>query len=518
MTRPILYGLLCCLLVPGLSSAQPSLQSADKELLVKFSRDISPEEARRDLNAAGVQSTHYVAALRLHHCRIVSNQDVASAVQTCQAHAEVEYAEPNYIYTASALPDDPRFAEQWSLHDEDSADIDAPEAWQVTTGARRIIVAVIDTGIDTRHPDLSDNIWRNPGETGDGRESNGIDDDDNGYIDDVQGWNFFADDNNVFDDNGHGTHVAGIIGARGNNGLGISGVAWETSLLPLKFLNRNGAGSASDAIAAILYAAANGARIINASWGGPSYSQALSDAIEYARMHKVLVVTAAGNESRDNDRRPTYPAGYDIDNVLSVASSDRNDELAEYSNFGTTTVDLAAPGSAILSTVPNNDYRLMSGTSMAAPHVSGVAALLATQFPSLHYRQTMIRLVGGAEPLQSLAQKTRSGGRLNAYGALSTHPRVAFVRRLRPPSGSTIGTIVQAEVTDQDSVRSVLLHYATDGGDYRVVDMQHQRADIYRGLIPLQPNGTRVEYFVRGVDIDGNTGLSATRRFQADQR
>lgn len=349
MKRSILLGLLWSLLVPALTGAQP-LPSADKELLVKFSRDISPEQARGDLRAAGVESTRYIAALRLHHCRIVSDQDIAGAVQTCQAHADVEFAEPNYIYTASAVPNDPRFAEQWSLHNADSADIDAPEAWEVSSGARRIIVAVIDTGVDTAHPDLHDNIWHNPGESGEGRESNGIDDDGNGFIDDVQGWNFAAGNNDVFDDNGHGTHVAGIIGAIGDNALGISGVAWETSLLPLKFLDQNGSGSAADAIAAILYAASNGARIINASWGGAGYSQALADAIELARKHKVLVVTAAGNEGRDNDRRPTYPAGYEIDNILAVAASDRNDHLAEYSNFGPETVDLTAPGSTILST------------------------------------------------------------------------------------------------------------------------------------------------------------------------
>jgi len=287
--------------------------------------------------------------------------------------------------------------------------------------------------------------------------------------------------------------------------------------MALKSLDRNGSGTASNAIAAILYAAANGARVINASWGGAAFSQGLSEAIEFAQLHKVLFVTAAGNLGQDNDRRPTYPANYAIDNILSIAASDRSDLLADFSNHGSNTVDLAAPGVDILSTMPDNRYQALSGTSMAAPHVSGVAALLFSEFPRLNYRQARIRIVGGAEPLTTLAGKVRGGGRLNAFGALSTHPRVAFVTRLQRSPDSPAEHLFTAQVTDQDSVSAVSLHYAVNGGEYRLVPMILTGPDVYHGQFPLQPVGSSIEYFVRGVDIDGNSGLSQTRRFRVEK-
>ena len=286
--------------------------------------------------------------------------------------------------------------------------------------------------------------------------------------------------------------------------------------MAVKFLNANGSGTAADAIAAILYAAANGARIINASWGGAGFSQGLAEAIDFARMHKTLFVTAAGNLAQDNDRRPTYPANYEIDNILSVAATDRSDQLASFSNHGTETVDLAAPGVDILSTMPNNEYRTLSGTSMATPHVSGVAALLFAEFPRLNYRQARIRIVGGAEPLTTLAGQVRGGSRLNAFGALSTHPRVAFVTRLERSPDSPAAHLFTAEVTDQDSVSTVSLHYAINGSEYQLVSMLRIGPNLYHAMIPLQSAGSSIEYFVRGVDIDGNSGLSQTRQFQVE--
>jgi len=507
-----------CLLAagPGVVAAQDPPQVADG-ILVRFTDDFPVDQARRDLAAAGLEPTDWFAPLQLHRCRLVDSQDIRAAVQGCQAHPAVQFVEPDYLYTAFEVPDDPRLAEQWALHNPDHADIDATQAWEVETGKRRIIVAVVDTGLDPTHPDLRDNLWRNPGETGDGRETNGRDDDHNGYVDDVYGWDFVANAPLVRDDNGHGTHVAGIIAARGNNGVGTCGVAWETSLMPVRFLNAQGVGRASDAIAAILYAAANGARILNASWGGSARSQALEEAFEYARRHKVLVIAAAGNAGQDNDLYPTYPADFPFDNILSIAATDRDDHLAPFSNFGAQRVDLAAPGVDILAPFPGGTHRLLSGTSMAAPHVSGVAALVLAHRPGITWRQVMIRLVGGAEPLASLAQTTRSGARLNAYGALSNYPRVAFVHRVGAADHNTPGTRIQVEATDDDPLR-VVLHYNVNGGEMQIVPMQRQSDDVFQGVLPLQPPGSLIEYFVRAVDPDGNSGLSVTRRFVAGEQ
>ena len=235
-------------------------------------------------------------------------------------------------------------------------------------------VAVVDTGIDTSHPDLDGNIWRNPNE-----QPNGFDDDGDGFIDDLHGADFVNRDSDASDDAGHGTHVGGIIGAEGNNGIGISGVNWNARLMPLKFLNSDGEGNTADAAMAIDYAVAHGARAINASWGGPAFSQTLYEAVRRAGQHNVLVVAAAGNEGNDSDVAPDYPAAFDLSNVISVAASDRYDNLLSYSNYGAKSVDLAAPGDDIYSTVPPatepSGYANFSGTSMAAPAVTGAAAL-----------------------------------------------------------------------------------------------------------------------------------------------
>ena len=245
------------------------------------------------------------------------------------------------------------------------------------TGSSSVVVAVIDTGVDYNHVDLAANIWTNPGEIA----GNGIDDDGNGFVDDVHGYDFANNDGNPMDDNGHGTHVAGTIAAVGNNSLGVTGVAWSTSIMPLKFLSANGSGYLSDAVEAINYATMMrtrygvNVRVDNNSWGGGGFSSAMQSAIQAANDAGILFVAAAGNSGTNNDASPQYPANYDSPNVISVAATDQNGQLASFSNYGATTVDLAAPGVSIYSTTPNNTYSTYSGTSMATPHVSAVAAL-----------------------------------------------------------------------------------------------------------------------------------------------
>jgi len=366
---------------------------------------------------------------RLHEVRLPRGVAVTEAIRRFEGQPDVQYAEPDFVLAASGAPvepDDPELGRLYGLNNTGQnggtpdADIDAPEAWSTTVGSASTVVAVIDTGTDIRHPDLRDNIWTNPGEVAD----NAIDDDGNGYVDDVHGWDFANDDNTVFDGVGdeHGTHVSGTIAATGGNGVGVTGVAWRAQLMPLKFLSDTG-GYTSDAIAALDYAVANGAQISNNSWGGAPASRSLRDAIAAAGARGHLFVAAAGNGGSDGvgddiDDAPHYPAAYPEDNIVSVAATNRTDTLAAFSNYGNLTVDLAAPGVGIFSTLPNDTYGSYSGTSMAAPHVSGAAALLLSNDPTLTGVGLKELLLSSVDRLGGLEGVVGSGGRLNIATAL----------------------------------------------------------------------------------------------------
>ncbi|MEL0589779.1 MAG: S8 family serine peptidase, partial [Planktothrix rubescens PR221] len=275
---------------------------------------------------------------------------------------------------------------------------------------------MIDTGVDYNHPDLSANIWTNPGEIA----GDGIDNDSNGYIDDVRGWDFAYNDNNPMDVHGHGTHVSGTIAGKGNNGVGVTGVAWNAKIMPLKMFDDTGLGGyTSNAILAINYATAKGVKLTNNSWGGGGYSQALSDAINTAGQQGALFIASAGNSSLNTDITPAYPASYNLSNIISVASTTRTDGLSSFSNYGATTVDLGAPGSDIYSTLPNSSYGTYSGTSMASPHVTGAAALLWSQNPTWTAQQVKNKLMQTTDPISALSGKTVTGGRLNINNALA---------------------------------------------------------------------------------------------------
>jgi subtilisin family serine protease len=332
----------------------------------------------------------------------------------------VEWVEPDYIVRLSAVPNDTYFNELWGMHNTGQsggtvdADIDAPEAWDTLTGGL-VLVAVVDTGVDHNHPDLAANIWSNSGEIA----GNGIDDDGNGYVDDTRGWDFVSDDNDPFDDNDHGTHVSGTIAAAGDNGLGVVGVNRHAVIMPLKFLSAAGSGSTSDAVEAIYYAIEKGARVMNHSWGGGGFSQSLSDAFTASQNAGVVMVVAAGNENRNNDSLPSYPSSLTHSNIISVAATTRTDARASFSNYGLTSVDLGAPGDAILSTVPGSGYASFSGTSMAAPHVAGAASLLIAADPSLNQAQIKDAILDSVDANAALAGKTVTGGRLNLNAALA---------------------------------------------------------------------------------------------------
>jgi subtilisin family serine protease len=350
---------------------------------------------------------------------------VAEAVRDLERQPDVLYAEPDVPRVATAQPDDPLFGHQWALRNVGQdvggaagpADLDiaALSAWDVVTGDAAVAVAIVDSGIDLDHPDLAANVWRNPGESG-GREANGVDDDGNGRVDDVRGWDFVQDDAEPADANGHGTHVAGTVAAGGNDGRGVAGVAWRASLMPVRVLDAEGSGSVSDVVGGYAYAARSGARIVNASLGGTRYSRAEYDAI--AAAPETLFVVAAGNEAADNDAAGAYPCNYGLDNVICVAASDREDSLAGFSNYGATTVDLAAPGVDIASTWVGDDWALLNGTSMATPHVAGVAALLLARDRSTSTRAMRGALLAGVDAVPSLRGRVATGGRLDATRAL----------------------------------------------------------------------------------------------------
>jgi serine protease len=311
-----------------------------------------------------------------HQVSLQNGSNIASVMQQLQGLSDVITVAPDFRVSLTTTPNDPMFASQWPLSGSGGR-IDASQAWNYGTSSN-IVVAVIDTGIDYKHPDLASNIWTNSREIA----GNGIDDDSNGYRDDVRGWNFVGNNNNPMDDNGHGTHVAGTIGAVGNNGVGVAGVAWNVKLMPLKFLDSKGSGYLSDAVRAVDYARANGAKIINASFGGGGFSAAMQSAIQRFQQAGGVFVAAAGNESANNANTASYPANYTLPNVVSVAASTQSNTLASFSNYGSN-VDIAAPGHNILSTLPGGRYGSLSGTSMAAPHVAGALALLWGQSPAL---------------------------------------------------------------------------------------------------------------------------------------
>ncbi len=398
------------------------LTTASDGVLVKFKSTTSISNQRNALSSAGCRSNASFSIVNnLTHASITSNRTLDQTLSVLRANPDVEYAEPNFILSIDAIPDDPQFTNLYGLDNNAQtggaidADIDAPEAWDIETGTNTV-VAVIDSGLDYNHVDIQGNVWSNSGEIA----NNGIDDDGNGYVDDVRGWDFANTDNDPMDDNNHGTHVAGTIAATGNNGVGVTGVNWSARVMPLKFITAAGTGGTADAIAAIDYAVANGARIINASWGGTFFSQALFDAISAANTAGVLFVAAAGNNGVDTDVTPNYPASYDIPNIISVAATDSTDGLAAFSNFGATSVDLGAPGVVILSTIPANAYASFSGTSMASPHVAGVATLALSREPTLSVAELSAALLDNTDPVGSLLGRTVTGGRLNAFNTLSS--------------------------------------------------------------------------------------------------
>ena len=370
---------------------------------------------------------HSVAGLQLVE---VPADSWSAAFAVYANHPDVLYAEPDFAVRITVVPNDTHFDQLWGMHNTGQtidgdpgiagADIRAVEAWDVWTGDPDFRIAVIDTGVRYDHPDLVGNIWTNPGEIPD----NGIDDDGNGYVDDVYGYDFHNDDSDPWDDHGHGTHVSGTIGAVGNNELGVVGVNWQCKIVGVKFIGNDGVGYTSDAIEAFQYVNDNGIRVSNNSWGSWGYSQALRDAIEATQAVGHIAVAAAGNgdmffsNSQNNDTFPAFPASYDLPNIIAVAATTNDDLMAAFSNYGPTTVDLGAPGVRVYSTFRFPAYIFYDGTSMASPHVAGVVSLLTSRQPDLSWQEVKERILVTARPIAALQGITVTGGVVNALAAI----------------------------------------------------------------------------------------------------
>jgi len=402
------------------------------EILVKFKSGVSQETIERltaqrhDRVEDRIENVDGLDAID-----DLDNADAATVVSEYQQLPEVEYAEPNFEIELDAaegplvpvLPHDPQFTDQWALSNsgqrggKQGADISAPLAWATTTGSDKVVVAVLDSGVDYTHEDLVENMWVRPASMAP------YHDNELGTIDDENGFNAIDTASDPMDENGHGTHCAGIIGAEGENDIGIAGVNWKVKIMPLKFMNAGGFGTTKDAIEAINYVidrkkAGVNVRIISASWGSTQRSRSLEDAIRKAYENDILFVAAAGNSTVNNDRMPHFPSSYNVPNVVSVAALDRNDQLARFSNWGAKSVAVAAPGVDILSTWLGNAYEEKSGTSMATPVVSGVAALILAEHPRMSVDDLKKKLLASTDPIVALKGKTVTGGRINAAKAL----------------------------------------------------------------------------------------------------
>ncbi|OGP09762.1 MAG: hypothetical protein A3G39_03610 [Deltaproteobacteria bacterium RIFCSPLOWO2_12_FULL_43_16] len=467
------------------------------EVLVKFKKGVDENKKKNIHDKMGAEVLSEIPQIGVHKVKSKLGKSTEELIRQYKNDPNVLYAEPNLIYQIQAMPNDPELSSYmnlWGMHNigqsidttgrtfktippytsltftgTANADIDAPEAWDIETGNASVIVAVIDTGVDYNHPDLAANM--------------------------IQGYDFVNDDNDPMDDYGHGTHVAGTIAAKGNNGSGVVGVNWQASIMPLKICDANGGCYLDAAAAAVVYAAEHGAKVANNSWGGigeGAFSQTLLDAINLANQSGMLFVAAAANDNINNDETPVYPCNYEAPNVICVAATDQSDNRASFSDYGVRSVDLAAPGVDILSTVPSgtcaicspSGYFFLDGTSMATPHVTGAAALAISRFGigSLTAEQLKNLLIGSVDPQWSLSGVVASGGRLNVNNALrSSVIFVASPARISAPAGQSMTSTVTVKSLNNFS-GSVALNFASPNSDIT--------GSLYPSTITLDANGS----------------------------
>ena len=531
------------------------------EVLVKYKDDVKAAKRPQIRQLVGAKSSRQFKRFNIERLKLASNKSVVDTVHQLQQHADVELAEPNCRrYPRRTAPNDPDFSLQWGLENtgqvmDDAmfnphpvvgiagADAGLTEAWDITTGSRDVVVAVIDDSLEWDHPDLAANIWVNSGEIA----NNGIDDDNNGYVDDVSGWDFVDGDNDTratptIDEDfqeGHGTLVAGVLGAVGNNALGVSGVNWQVSIMPLKV-----AFDVASVLAAVEYAIDNGAHVVNASFGGPQFSFAESRGISRLAEEGILLVAAAGNFDIDNDKIPDYPSSLDYPNIIAVGASDPDDAVTFWSQYGQTSVDVLAPGSTvrttvagILGTMPGNSgtrtlrYDYVAGTSFAAPFVSGIAALIKAQFPNADYRELKGRIMASVEA--STPAVVSSGGRVNAVDALTASAQpVVVIQNIQvlDSSGDNDGLIDAEEsftlglTLDNiwDAANDVTAELVSLSSGLTVVSAQAEYGDMAAGsrfaaTFTLEAGSfSGIQRFPMRLDISDGDGYSVSRRFDLE--
>ena len=381
-------------------------------LVVGVAPGVSTSRAERVVERAGGRVERRLGGIGGVTVRARKGVAAKALLRRLRGDSRVRFAERDFLVTGSGVPNDPLFANQYALDQTSGRDVAAPETWDRSSACSK--VAVLDSGVDKDHPDLRPNLWVNKNE----KSGNGKDDDDNGYVDDYYGADVLDHKGSGLDANGHGTHVAGIIGAKGNNGVGVSGICWTASVMSVRFLDERGRGGSADAVDAIDYAVRMGAKVVNCSFGSSSKSSALQSAVIRAKEAGVLLVVAAGNDSDDIDKTPSYPAAFTDGNILTVAASTALDTLAGFSNFGAKSVDVAAPGDNIESTLDGGGYGEKDGTSMAAPLVAGAAALLRKADSSATYGELRTALRQHGDVVSGLSGKVLYGQRLDVRAAL----------------------------------------------------------------------------------------------------
>ncbi|MEI6790839.1 MAG: S8 family peptidase [Myxococcaceae bacterium] len=433
----------------AVTSLGATIEARPGSLLVK-------RKSTSDINilSSSHANAHTTSAKRFNYPAGLELVQVQAGTTTEQALAiykndpNIEYAEPNYIVHALGVPNDPYFKYQWAHKNSVAgADINSTQAWDTLTGSNSVVLGIIDTGIDYKHRDLVKNLWVNSQEIA----NNGIDDDNNGYIDDIYGINAIKGTGDPMDDNLHGTHVAGIIGAEGNNGIGVSGVMQKTQIIACKFLSADGSGDTASAITCMDYFVSLATRskdpikvvATNNSWGGGSPSQAFLDAVKEHRKLGILLVAAASNEGNNNDTTPAFPSNIALSNVISVAATDSNNNLASFSNYGLHSVFVAAPGVNILSTIPGQRYSYLSGTSMAAPFVTGLAGYIKASNPNMDWVSIKNLIIAGGRPIAAANQTTISGRLIrmsdtNGQGAVTCNSQTVIARLLPKANAYTM--------------------------------------------------------------------------------
>lgn len=455
MRRPVLAVLALALALPAGARAD----AVAGRVIVGFAAGVSRERQDALLDKVGARVVTRLGAIRAAAVAPRGDGRLSALREALERDGRVRYVEPDFYLHASKTPNDPDYAKQYALAASGDGSAGVPAAWDRATSCAP--VAVLDSGVQYGHPDLADNVWHNPDEV----KGNGKDDDKNGYVDDYYGVDLVDGSGSASDENGHGTHVSGIIGGRGNNATGIAGLCWSVHIVAVKFLNARGKGSTSDAIDGIRYAVRRGVKVINGSFGSSAKSEALEDAVDYAKDKGVLLVFAAGNDGDDVERDPIYPASYPDGNILAVASITSRGELADYSNFGATSVDLGAPGDAIWSTYPTSSYKKLSGTSMASPLVAATAALLRKRDTSLTYGQLRTAIRTTVEKTSALSGKTVTGGKLDVEAALAS---IAPARAAAVGCGALEGRVVR----ETAALRIVAQRFRRVRGDERVVGVR----------------------------------------------